>query len=222
MKLGSRSVMKRADAMFVGVFTGQLTPRLNPLETKPSRRYSLRMGRVSKRETLLDAAARIVQRDGYDQLTLDAVAAEAKVSKGGLLYHFASKEALVKALVERLTQGFEQRLTELAGEDPVPAGRFTRAYVRASVYSSGGDDALASGLIAAVALSPELLEPMRVRYRAWAKKLAKDATAPMDALVVRLALDGLWLLDVLGLEAPRAQTRALLTTRLLELAGVAP
>ena len=44
--------------------------------------------RGDTRKRLLDAAAAVVRRDGAGALTLDAVAAEAGVSKGGLLYHF--------------------------------------------------------------------------------------------------------------------------------------
>ncbi|HZB75928.1 MAG TPA: TetR family transcriptional regulator, partial [Solirubrobacteraceae bacterium] len=46
------------------------------------------MARPSRREALLDAAIRVIRRDGAQKLTLDAVAAEAGVSKGGILYHF--------------------------------------------------------------------------------------------------------------------------------------
>ena len=59
------------------------------------------MSRPSARERLLDAAVAVVRRDGAQALTLDAVAAEAGVSKGGLLYHFRSKRDLLDALVER-------------------------------------------------------------------------------------------------------------------------
>ena len=50
------------------------------------------------KDRLLDAASTVVHRDGAQALTLDAVAAEAEVSKGGLLYHFASKRDLIDGL----------------------------------------------------------------------------------------------------------------------------
>ena len=56
---------------------------------------------------LLDAAIDVIRRDGARALTLDAVAAEAGVSKGGLLYHFASKRALIDGLLERWLDDFE-------------------------------------------------------------------------------------------------------------------
>ena len=65
------------------------------------------MSRPSARERLLDAAATVVRRDGAQALTLDAVAAEAGVSKGGLLYHFRSKRDLLDALVGRWLDGWQ-------------------------------------------------------------------------------------------------------------------
>ena len=52
----------------------------------------------------------MIRRDGAQALTLDAVAAEAGVSKGGVLYHFASKRALIDGLIERWLDDFEARL----------------------------------------------------------------------------------------------------------------
>src|SRR5215208_3308653 len=54
------------------------------------------MPRPSRRAELLDAAIAVIRRDGAQRLTLDAVAAEAGVSKGGVLYHFGSNAALIE------------------------------------------------------------------------------------------------------------------------------
>ena len=48
---------------------------------------------------ILDAAEAIVRRAGVAALTLEAAAREAGVSKGGLLYHYGSKEALLTGLL---------------------------------------------------------------------------------------------------------------------------
>jgi len=58
---------------------------------------------ASARDRILDSFVRIVCEDGERVATLDAVAARAGVSKGGLLYHFGSKAALVTGLCERLS-----------------------------------------------------------------------------------------------------------------------
>jgi Transcriptional regulator len=54
-------------------------------------------------------------------MTLEAVAARANVSKGGLLYHFPSKDALVLGMVSRIASIVQERFA--AGLVSVPPGR---------------------------------------------------------------------------------------------------
>ena len=77
------------------------------------------------RDRLLDAAGAVVMRDGAQALTLDAVAQEAEVSKGGLLYHFKSKRELVEGMIERWLAEFQREMDEA---DPA----FVRGYVKAA------------------------------------------------------------------------------------------
>lgn len=169
------------------------------------------MARPSKRESILRAAARVVKRAGADALTLDAVAEEAGVSKGGLLYHFDSKEALVRGLMEALIEGFDGAL-EAAGDDE--PGGFTRAYLRATAQAPSESNEVTAGLLAAVAVAPHLLEPLRERYRVWARRFDSDGIDSADALLVRLATDGLWLAELLGLDPPAPRRRAAVLRRL--------
>jgi AcrR family transcriptional regulator len=175
------------------------------------------MARTSKREQLLEAAAVVVRRDGTDRLTLDAVAAQAGVSKGGLLYHFESKRALVAALVDQLIARFGNELVSRT-EGETGRGTFSRAYVRASLETAD-DNATSAALISAVALAPELLDPLREQYRAWSTLLREDGLDRVDALLVRLAVDGLWMADLLGLAPPAPAERKALVERLLAMAG---
>ena len=177
--------------------------------------------RVTKRDELLDAAERIVRRDGSSSLTLDAVAAEAGVSKGGLLYHFPSKESLISAMVERMLAAFEAAQEAAMAADPVERGRWTRSWVRAAVAPEGvsDQDHVAAGLLAALATNPALADPLRERYAAWRRKAMHDGIGAEDAMIVSLAADGLWMADLLGFESPTGETRRLIIARLLELAG---
>jgi AcrR family transcriptional regulator len=52
-------------------------------------------------ETLLDATARVLTREGYDRASTNRIAATAGVSVGSLYQYFPNKESLVAALVER-------------------------------------------------------------------------------------------------------------------------
>ncbi|MFD8943837.1 TetR/AcrR family transcriptional regulator, partial [Streptomyces californicus] len=73
--------------------------------------------RTSKRTQILDAATRVVQREGVKSVTFDSVAAEAGVTKGGLLYHFASREDLVQAIHQHLADRWEADLVAAAGQN---------------------------------------------------------------------------------------------------------
>lgn len=52
------------------------------------------------REMILEAAAGLFASRGYGQTSIDAVIAEAGLSKGAFYHHFESKEALLAALLE--------------------------------------------------------------------------------------------------------------------------
>jgi len=159
--------------------------------------------RPSARAKLLDAASAVIRRDGAQPLTLDAVAAEAGVSKGGLLYHFASKRELLDALVDRWLDEFQRDID--AGED------FMRGYVRASGVMV--DD---FGLLAALVADPQTLAAVRDRYAAWQDRVVTEGGDPVEATIARLAADGLWLADLLGLAPPRGELREQVLARLLE------
>lgn len=178
------------------------------------------MARPTRRDELLAAAERIVRRDGVGKLTLDAVAAEAGTSKGGLLYHFASREALITAMVERHLDAFSASLEADMAEDPEPRGRWTRAYLHTTAPLDGpSDGATATGLLAAMASNPALADPMRERYHAWRDEMAADGIDEADAMIVSLAADGLWMADLLGFAAPAGAQRRRVIARLNDLAS---
>jgi AcrR family transcriptional regulator len=162
------------------------------------------------KDRLLDAAGAVVRRDGPQALTLDAVAAEAGVSKGGLLYHYGSKRELVEALVARWLAEF-QRDIDAAG------GGFVRGYVRASDPAGSVADEL--GLLAALVADPAVLRTVREQYAIWQDRVEREGSDPVDASVARLAADGLWLAELLGMAPPRGLLREQVLARMLELAG---
>lgn len=172
-----------------------------------------RTGAPNARERLLDAAEELVARDGVGMLTLERVAAEALVSKGGLLYHFPSKEALIEGMVERqlreINDAFEMALRT---EAPDP-GRATRAMVRASfgpaTRPKERERRTAVALLAAVVTRPGLLDPVREAYRRWTKQLIEDGLPAGRSVAVLAALDGMYFWNLLGInEVGPAQTGA--------------
>jgi AcrR family transcriptional regulator len=169
------------------------------------------MARPNRRAQLLDAAVAVIRRHGAAALTLDAVAAEAGVSKGGVLYHFGSKRALIDGLLERWLDNFEAQLTD---EDVLAS------YVRACDLPKSGPDYNAAefGVLAAMIDEPGALEATRVREASWMERILAGATDPVDAWLVRLAADGLWYSDLLGIAPPQGDDRRRLMARLLALA----
>jgi AcrR family transcriptional regulator len=151
------------------------------------------------RNVILDAAETVVATMGVANLTFEEVARVANVSKGGVLYHFPSKEVLTEAMIERFIERFDTAVAEAAEHDAAPMGRNIRAYVRATVGEPPLTGELfdrANGAItAALANFPERLEPVR-QQSARSQKMIEDGTLdPIFATIVRLAVDGMWLAE---------------------------
>lgn len=176
-------------------------------------------------DRLLDAAERVVRRDGVAALTLDAVSREAHVSKGGLLYHYRSKEALVRAMVARLVASFERARERALTDAPAGAGRWTQAYVQATIAPDRPSDEVAretdvaSSLVAALGADPDLLIPVRAHYAVWQARLESDGLDPAHATLARLAADGLWFADLFGLAPPHGPLRERVREALVALIG---
>ena len=161
------------------------------------------------RNHILDAANKIIQREGVAHLTIEAVAKEAGMSKGGVLYHFPSKDVLVEGMIAFYIDGFTNDLGKVLDSDTIERGRWSRAYIRASSSTEEmpGEANTITGLIAAIATNPQLLNPLREQYDEWQKQAENDGLPPTTATVLRLAVDGLWLADMLGFAPPQGKFR---------------
>lgn len=71
---------------------------------------------VSTRDRILNAAEGLVLKQGFNATTLEAILGEAGASKGAFFHHFASKEALGNALVERYAEADAVVLERFMGE----------------------------------------------------------------------------------------------------------
>jgi AcrR family transcriptional regulator len=171
----------------------------------------------------LEAANQVVVADGVKRLTLEAVARRAGVSKGGLLYHFPNKQALIEGMIGNLGEVFVSRLAqELAADDAASdEGRWLRAYARATFAGEQESLTASSGFLAAVANNPELLKPLRENFGRWQELAESDGLDPALATVVRLAVEGLWFADLFGFAAPAEPLRTQVLNRILDLAGEA-
>ncbi|WP_414529727.1 TetR family transcriptional regulator [Nodularia chucula] len=164
--------------------------------------------RSTTRELLLRSASQVVIEKGVEALTLDAVAQQAGVSKGGLLYHFPSKDALMQGMVEQLIQDFEMTLEAEYDQDDTPgtSGQWVRAYIRASLRISQKTLALIARLSSIAANSPQIFESAHTYQQQWEKRIESDGLDPIQATLILLVSDGLWLSEIFQigtLEEPR-------------------
>lgn len=170
------------------------------------------------RQRILTAACAIVVRDGYASLTLDAVAKEAAVSKGGLLYHFPSKRALLEGMVEQRCKHFEQEVYKHLEHEKGP-GRWLRAIVRASCSPKPVALQEGAAIFAVLANDPELLDVIRKRRESFEREIARDDEVdPTRADLVRLAVHGMCFNDLLGAGfAPAGEQRERVVAMLLDM-----
>lgn len=169
--------------------------------------------RVIDRQGILDAAERVVAREGAAHLTLEAVAVEAGISKASVIYDYKSKQALIKAVIERSVRRHTERLrahieAQAPGPDRIMRGRL------ASIASRSITDAertVALNLIAALAANAELRTLIEATYREQMADITTASTKPSGSMLAFLALEGLTLMERFGLYSwPPAEREALL------------
>lgn len=139
------------------------------------------------------------------------------MSKGGLLYHFPNKEALVAGLVAHFTDEFESMLRSAAESEPQATGSFTRSFIEATFRTTPAPPRLDAALLAGVALNPELLAGLQERFRTWQTTIENDGLDPTFASLLRYAADGVWLSELLGLAPPTEELRERLHRLMLDL-----
>lgn len=150
------------------------------------------MGRPSARQQILDAYEDLLIDKGLAAVTLDAVAAKADVSKGGLLYHFRSKEALLDGLIERLLDRTRQ---DMERARVAPEGM-----VRYLLTSSVTDADMAAPAhrtsVAALRLlgsEPKADEALATSFRMWTELAHEYVEDPLTAELIGLISDGIYL-----------------------------
>lgn len=101
--------------------------------TKPRKHASQERSRATV-DTLIEATARILVREGFDKASTNRIAEKAGVSVGSLYQYFPCKEALVAAVMERHSQELMQVVrSALAGAAALPMEQAVRKLVTAAI-----------------------------------------------------------------------------------------
>lgn len=144
---------------------------------------------LDTRARILAAAEELSCDVGPARVSLEAVAAKAGVSKGGLLYHFRTKHDLLRALVARHVEGLECALAAEAAAGGSPLAQ-ARAYLRA-VRKKLDETRAPPGFFAAIAEDPEFVAPLRDFRHLVLERVFRRCPDPALATVAYLASEGL-------------------------------
>ncbi|PWL17875.1 TetR/AcrR family transcriptional regulator [Falsochrobactrum shanghaiense] len=146
--------------------------------------------KLSSRDRIVRAAVELAHEVGPAHLSLDAVAARAGLSKGGLLYSFPTKARLLEAVVEEYMKDHEKAVDQQQKLQQGDKNRAARAFV--DVYRLQADDAPPGcGVLAALMENPDFMIPVRHYRRALLDRMLDDATDTDVVLFTYLALTGL-------------------------------
>ena len=166
------------------------------------------MNRNNQKKKILNATRRIAITKGVNALSIEAVAKETNLSKGGLLYHFPTKFMLLKGLIDDWLEEFNRIHTKYRLKDSRPGG-WCRSYVSANLarhdarkLSSGR---LGIATLAANAYDQKLLSPIVDEMKKRQASLESDGIDINAANVVRLAVDGIWMNEMLGINILSAE-----------------
>ena len=166
------------------------------------------------RNAVLQAAISIIARDGPGRLTLDAIARESGMSKGGLMHQFRTKQAVLKALLEQQVAYFDefsrQYLSETSSSQPQLAAQI------ATLREAGKPNSVALALLAAMADDPGLLAVSRDASGPGVVAMKAEAADPDLALLRWSAARGLALSEMFGLCPLSEKDRNRLFDRLLD------
>lgn len=144
------------------------------------------------RERLIETARELALDHGLSAIPISAVAEGAGVTKGGLLHHFPTKNALIDAVFAHMLAELEAKLEGLMTADRRSEGRFTRAYVEAAFDA----DETRWGPIWMTTLTDAGL---REKWNTWFSGMIRQHGEDDGRLdVARMAADGVWLASLVG------------------------
>lgn len=163
------------------------------------------------RDRICEAAIEVASRDGLLSMTLDNVAKEAGISKGGVMYHFHTKEELVAAMLEYFGAKLEQQFMQRMANDSQPGFRWARSMLscvfpeqetqsdESSTFPPKLIERFMLSTLAAAVNSPTSFEPLRAIGIRLRDRLLNERDGGMDQLLVWLAVDGLFLWQFIGM-----------------------
>lgn len=151
------------------------------------------------RDRILDAAEAVILKSGGRSFTLDAVAERASISKGGLVYSFATKDELFYAVLEREVAHFQEAVRCRVGGRPIGPIELVLAHIEEALDEDDASTQKTAFLVTALVHAPDMLEPLRRYYGALLDPLRSKGGDVQEVRHALLAVEGIFLLRGLGI-----------------------
>lgn len=120
--------------------------------------------RVIDRDRLLEAAYRVISGQGATGLSFEAIAKEAGVSKGGVLYAFSSKEELIEAMLSKAQAAYSAAIEAVIGNPELGLLDKARVHVDATAAEDLASATRVIALLAALANAPTYQQRLKNWY----------------------------------------------------------
>jgi AcrR family transcriptional regulator len=153
--------------------------------------------RPSRKEDLLREAYAIVANQGIQALTIDAVAHAAKVTKGGVQYHFRSKDSLLEDLMDWIFMQFAAEV-EMQAKKQSGTHAWLKAYVRCITRKPDASDRVVSAILADFQPDDPRADIYRRHVESWRSAALRDGFPKPLAVVIQLAAESLWMERIYG------------------------
>lgn len=141
--------------------------------------------------SIVDAAMRVLARQGYARTSLMDIASEVGMSKGAVHYHFPTKEALMGQVLQTACDMVATRTRQAwtAGADPVEALRSSLRELWRARAELSDEAKVVADLLAQSLHDHSLREPLAQYYRFASAQVEVHLKEHLDALGLKAKID---------------------------------
>jgi AcrR family transcriptional regulator len=181
-------------------------------------------GSTPTKTRILSAARKIVEDDGAGALTFDELTKVSGITRGGITYHFPTKEDLLRGLLEADFRQWDESEAALTPCDCDPETARLLGFIRTLTATDESQRRFLCGMLSAATLDPSLMDPCRQELR---ERLGRKQWTERDLRqhLVHLAAEGLMWQELFQMYSMPAPARARLVALMEQLArqwGEAP
>ncbi len=143
-------------------------------------------------ESILDAVERVISRRGVANTTLEAMAAEAGFSKGGLLHYFPNKQAILARLIDRMEKRLVKARQDRLAESQGNGEKLPKATID-SFIEMIKEDRYGMHNIAELMSDPALRARLAETRSKFFEEMCRGSRRPERVAIAMMMADGFWL-----------------------------